>query len=34
LQRFHDELLRHGAPPLRLLRGIMLKDPKQWPELL
>jgi uncharacterized protein (DUF885 family) len=34
LQRFHDELLRHGAPPLRLLREIMLKDPKQWSELL
>lgn len=28
LQRFHDEALRHGAPPLRLLREAMLKDPR------
>jgi uncharacterized protein (DUF885 family) len=34
LQRFHDELLRFGAPPLPLLRERMLKDPKRWPELL
>jgi len=33
LQRFHDEMLRHGAPPLRLLREAMLKDAAQWPEL-
>jgi uncharacterized protein (DUF885 family) len=26
LQRFHDEMLRHGAPPLRLLRELLLKD--------
>jgi len=26
LQRFHDELLNHGAPPIRLLREIMLRD--------
>jgi uncharacterized protein (DUF885 family) len=26
LKKFHDESLRHGAPPLRLLREIMLKD--------
>jgi uncharacterized protein (DUF885 family) len=30
LQKFHDELLRHGAPPLRLLRELMLKDPATW----
>jgi len=30
LQRFHDELLRHGAPPMRLLREVMLKDPNSW----
>jgi len=30
LQQFHDELLRHGAPPLPLLRQIMLKDPAIW----
>jgi uncharacterized protein (DUF885 family) len=34
LQRFHDEFLRHGAPPIRLLREILLKDPKQWGEIL
>lgn len=32
LQRFHDEMLRHGAPPLPLLRELLLKDPKTWPE--
>ena len=30
LEKFHNELLRHGAPPLPLLREIMLKDPKIW----
>lgn len=34
LQRFHDELLRHGAPPIRVLREIMLTDPRQWPKTL
>ena len=34
LQRFHDELLRYGAPPLPLLRERMLKDPKQWRQIL
>jgi uncharacterized protein (DUF885 family) len=34
LQRFHDELLRYGAPPLPLLRERMLKDTKQWREIL
>jgi uncharacterized protein (DUF885 family) len=34
LQRFHDELLRHGAPPLRMLRELMLKDKVKWPESL
>lgn len=33
LQRFHDELLRHGMPPIRLLREIMLKDPSKWDEV-
>jgi uncharacterized protein (DUF885 family) len=27
LQNFHNELLRHGTPPLPLLREILLKDP-------
>jgi len=30
LQNFHDELLLHGAPPIRLLREVMLKDPAIW----
>ena len=34
LQRFHDELLRHGQPPLPLLRQMMLNDPKLWDQLL
>jgi uncharacterized protein (DUF885 family) len=33
LQRFHDELLRHGAPPIRLLREVMLKDRSKWAEV-
>lgn len=32
LKRFHDEALRHGMPPVRLLREIMLKDPGLWDE--
>jgi uncharacterized protein (DUF885 family) len=34
LQKFHDELLRHGAPPIRLLREVMLKDASLWPKVL
>ncbi len=34
LMRFHDALLRHGSPPLPLLRERMLKDPKSWPAIL
>jgi uncharacterized protein (DUF885 family) len=30
LQRFHDEMLHHGAPPLPLLRRVMLKDRTLW----
>jgi uncharacterized protein (DUF885 family) len=33
LQKFHDDLLRHGAPPIRLLRETMLKDAKKWKEV-
>jgi len=33
LQKFHDEVLRHGCPPIRLLREIMLKDRSKWDEL-
>lgn len=33
LKKFHDECLRHGMPPIRLLREVMLKDPKMWDQL-
>ena len=32
LGKFHDECLRHGMPPLRLLREIMLIDARTWDE--
>jgi uncharacterized protein (DUF885 family) len=34
LQKFHNELLNHGMPPIRLLREIMLKDKAKWEEVL
>jgi len=34
LQKFHNELLNHGMPPIRLLREIMLKDQSKWGEVL
>ncbi len=34
LEKFHDEVLDHGMPPIRLLREILLKDPKQWDAVL
>ena len=34
LQRFHNELLSHGMPPIRLLREIMLKDKGKWDQVL
>jgi len=34
LQKFHNELLNHGMPPIRLLREIMLKDKSQWDQVL
>jgi uncharacterized protein (DUF885 family) len=33
LQRFHDEMLRHGAPPLPLLRDLMLTKPSKASDL-
>jgi uncharacterized protein (DUF885 family) len=33
VQKFHDELLSHGMPPIRLLREVMLKDPAKWDEV-
>jgi uncharacterized protein (DUF885 family) len=34
LQKFHDELLSHGAPPVRLMRELMLKDATTWDQVL
>jgi len=34
LQKFHDELLSHGMPPIRLLREVMLKDSAIWDQVL
>ena len=34
LQKFHNELLNHGMPQIRLLREIMLKDQSKWDEVL
>jgi uncharacterized protein (DUF885 family) len=34
LKKFHDEMLNHGMPPIRLLREIMLKDKTQWGSVL
>jgi uncharacterized protein (DUF885 family) len=33
-QKFHNELLNHGMPPIRLLRELMLKDKAKWNEVL
>lgn len=34
LQKFHNEVLNHGTPPVRLLRELMLKDKAKWDEVL
>ncbi|PYL06517.1 MAG: hypothetical protein DME34_08825 [Verrucomicrobia bacterium] len=34
IQKFHNELLNHGMPPIRLLREIMLKDKSKWDAVL
>jgi uncharacterized protein (DUF885 family) len=34
LQKFHDEFLRHGMPPIPLLRELMLTDKKLWNQAL
>ncbi|HMF45301.1 MAG TPA: DUF885 domain-containing protein [Candidatus Udaeobacter sp.] len=34
VQKFHNELLAHGMPPIRLLREIMLKDQSKWNQVL
>ena len=34
LEKFHNELLSHGAPPIRVLRELMLKDARSWDKVL
>jgi uncharacterized protein (DUF885 family) len=34
LKKFHDEVLDHGMPPIRLLREKFLKDKSSWGEIL
>ncbi|MGN6398496.1 MAG: DUF885 domain-containing protein [Mucilaginibacter sp.] len=34
LRKFHDEMLSHGMPQIRLLREVMLKDKKIWTDVL
>jgi uncharacterized protein (DUF885 family) len=34
LEKFHNEMLRHGAPPIRLLREVMLNDESAWEQVL
>lgn len=34
LEKFHNEMLNHGAPPIRLLREILLKDQSKWDAVL
>ena len=34
LKKFHDALLDNGAPPIRFLREILLKDKKIWRDIL
>jgi uncharacterized protein (DUF885 family) len=34
IQKFHNELLNHGMPPIRLLRELMLKDKSKWDDVL
>jgi len=34
LKKFHDEVLAHGMPQIRLLREVMLKDSSTWKEVL
>jgi uncharacterized protein (DUF885 family) len=33
LKKFNDEILRHGCPPIRLLREVLLKDAARWNEV-
>jgi len=33
-KKFHDAVLAHGAPPVRILREILLRDPASWDKIL
>lgn len=33
-RKFHDAVIAHGAPPIRLLREILLRDPASWDSTL
>jgi len=34
LKKFHDEVLAHGMPQIRLLREVMLKDKRIWDDVM
>jgi len=34
LKKFHDEMLNHGMPQIRLLREVMLKDKSTWGDVM
>ena len=34
LEKFHDEILKHGTPPVRLLREVLLHDKGMWDQVL
>ncbi len=34
LKKFHDEVLNHGMPQIRLLREVMLKDKNTWGDVM
>ena len=34
LEQFHNQLLDHGMPPIRLLREILIKNKAKWDEAL
>jgi len=34
LKKFHDEVLNHGMPQIRLLREVMLKDKSIWKDVM
>jgi uncharacterized protein (DUF885 family) len=34
LQKFNDAMLDNGMPPIQIMRELLLKDKKSWPEIL